>query len=299
MLMFQIEKKESTVEVYQENKLLAQVGTIGAILNAWSPGGYNVIEGYEDIDNAPFQHARSGWLFPFPNRLEDGRFEFGGKAYQFPINEPDRSNAIHGFLLDEPFKLYKTYNVSHQCILGFKHKYVGNREYFPFSFELKIDYHFSEGNLKINITIENIGGSTMPFAIGWHPYFRLKGQLEKHFVTLPPARRLELNSRVLPTGKEYAIEKPHKAIKIDGRVYDDCLHFDGEENKIILSTDTDSLTIELGPDWPFFMAFTPEERTSIALEPMTGSINCLNNRNGLKELDPGKTFQTSFVIKMS
>src|SRR5262249_45981229 len=36
-------------------------------------------------------------LFPFPNRIRDGRFSWAGKAYELPRNDPSGKNAIHGF----------------------------------------------------------------------------------------------------------------------------------------------------------------------------------------------------------
>lgn len=297
--MFQIHRKQNKVNVFQEDSQLAEIGLIGAVLNQWSPLGENLIDGYQDLDKADFNHARSGWLFPFPNRLEDGKYMFDDSLYHFPINEPANNNAIHGFLLAEPFQLYKTYNVSHKCILGFKYKYAGSHSYYPFSFDFRIDYHFTEGQLTIELSIENIGRSPMPFAIGWHPYFQLQCPLEDHYISLPEAELIELNERSLPTGKQLPYDFAHKAVLVGDRHYDDCFKFEAEDNKVVLSTDTKSLSMVMSKDWGYFQVFTPDERTSVALEPMTGTINCLNNKQGIVELDPGKKFQTSFVIKAS
>ena len=49
--------------------------------------------------------SKSSLLFPFPNRLAGGSYEFEGKIYQFPINEPERNNNLHGFLLRKSLKL--------------------------------------------------------------------------------------------------------------------------------------------------------------------------------------------------
>lgn len=36
-------------------------------------------------------------LFP-PNRIDAGHFAAAGREYQFPLNEPQRGNSLHGFL---------------------------------------------------------------------------------------------------------------------------------------------------------------------------------------------------------
>ena len=35
---------------------------------------------------------------PWPNRIEDGSYEFGGRRHQLALNEPERGNAIHGLV---------------------------------------------------------------------------------------------------------------------------------------------------------------------------------------------------------
>ncbi|EFU40229.1 Aldose 1-epimerase [Paenibacillus vortex V453] len=41
-------------------------------------------------------------LFP-PNRYEDGRFPWNGQTYQFPVNEVETANHLHGFLHTIPW----------------------------------------------------------------------------------------------------------------------------------------------------------------------------------------------------
>ena len=44
-------------------------------------------------------------LFPFPNRIRDGRFSWDGKEYRLPINDPSGKNAIHGFACRRPWRV--------------------------------------------------------------------------------------------------------------------------------------------------------------------------------------------------
>ncbi len=43
-------------------------------------------------------------LFPFPNRIRDGRFTWDGRTYQLPIDDPAKKNAIHGFACRHPWR---------------------------------------------------------------------------------------------------------------------------------------------------------------------------------------------------
>ena len=42
--------------------------------------------------------GRGQVLIPWPNRLQDGSYEFDGQHYQLPLNEPEHRNAIHGLV---------------------------------------------------------------------------------------------------------------------------------------------------------------------------------------------------------
>ena len=44
-------------------------------------------------------------LFPFPNRIRDGRFTWDGRTYQLPLNDPAKKNAIHGFACRHPWRV--------------------------------------------------------------------------------------------------------------------------------------------------------------------------------------------------
>ena len=79
-------------------------------------------------------------LFP-PNRVRGGSFEFGGKTYKFPINEPKTGCHLHGELYKTPFKIKEQSDSS----VTFEYKaeageYLG----FPHAFSVLRKYELSE-----------------------------------------------------------------------------------------------------------------------------------------------------------
>src|SRR5262249_59237194 len=72
----------------------AVVVEVGGGLRTYTVDGRNVVEGY-----GPDQMSAAGRgqvLLPWPNRLEDGRYEFDGERHQLALTEPEHGNAIHG-----------------------------------------------------------------------------------------------------------------------------------------------------------------------------------------------------------
>ena len=47
--------------------------------------------------------GRGQVLIPWPNRIEDGTYEFDGERHQLPLTEPEHRNAIHGLVRGEPW----------------------------------------------------------------------------------------------------------------------------------------------------------------------------------------------------
>jgi aldose 1-epimerase len=72
------------------------VAEVGAGLRSYTVGDQDVLDGYAADELAP--SGRGQVLAPWPNRIEDGAYEFGGAQHQLPLNEVPARNAIHGLV---------------------------------------------------------------------------------------------------------------------------------------------------------------------------------------------------------
>src|SRR5687768_16737287 len=72
----------------------AVVVEVGGGLREYVVDGRPVLDGYAEGEMA--DGARGQPLLPWPNRLDGGRYDFGGRSFQLPIDEVERQNAIHG-----------------------------------------------------------------------------------------------------------------------------------------------------------------------------------------------------------
>ena len=60
------------------------------------PAVATLLDGY-GVDE-PSASGRGQVLIPWPNRLQDGTYEFDGRSHQLPLTEPEHANAIHGLV---------------------------------------------------------------------------------------------------------------------------------------------------------------------------------------------------------
>ena len=81
----------------------AVVTEVGATLRTYAVDGGEMIDGFALDERA--SGPRGQVLAPWPNRLGDGRYAFGGHECQAPLDEPERGNAIHGLLRWLPWRL--------------------------------------------------------------------------------------------------------------------------------------------------------------------------------------------------
>ena len=82
----------------------AVVTEVGATLRSLTMGGHDILHGFA-VETSP-TGGRGQQLLPWPNRVRDGRYVFGGVTQQLPLSEPARHNASHGLGRNVPWVLF-------------------------------------------------------------------------------------------------------------------------------------------------------------------------------------------------
>ena len=113
-------------------------------------------------------------LFPFPNRIREGKFTFEGQDYQFDTAIPG-ANHIQGLVISRPWNVEKTEATDEagaQLVSSIKASDFPDiiRQY-PFPFDLRVTYILKDGVLSMVTEMENLGERNMPMGYGIHPYF--------------------------------------------------------------------------------------------------------------------------------
>ncbi|HZD66342.1 MAG TPA: hypothetical protein VE152_09610, partial [Acidimicrobiales bacterium] len=109
--------------------------------------------------------AHGAPLVPWPNRLADGRYRFGGEEHALALTEPEKHNAIHGLLRWRPWRLQLREEA--RVVVGTRLFPVPG---YPFTLDVEIDYVLEEAGLRVATTATNRGAGACPYACGQHPY---------------------------------------------------------------------------------------------------------------------------------
>ena len=177
-------------------KRLRNINTNESVLIIYSPGGrleeinlrsqsikskiVSVISGHNGNASAIYEnaHFKGCALMPWSNRIANATYNFFGKKYNLPINEPSRNDALHGFIYNKTLKVENeqittTYA---QLLLSITFSKELNNLYpgYPFEFTIRIEYRLNNtGYFDIHVEAENIGNpntsEALPFYMGWHP----------------------------------------------------------------------------------------------------------------------------------
>lgn len=250
-------------------------------------------------------YFQSKWLLPFPNRLKGGRYQFEGKTYQFPINDTNCQNALHGFIYNDSMLVENIDCTISYGQIGLKYDYRGDLAYYPFPFRLEIIYQLFFNELKCITIVKNTGTTPLPIGLGFHPYFQFPSKVDDVHLQLPPCERIEVDERMIPTGKKLPCSNFLERKPIGGTSFDTCfqaLPSNGIANSktynIHLYNPKSNCRLQYYQEtvFPYFQIFTPDHRKSIAIEPMTCNVNAFKNGEGLIVLQPNEDWGGSFGL---
>ena len=283
------------------------VAEVGATIRSYSVAGEPVLAGFEADQ---WSHAGRGQvLAPWPNRLADGRFEFEGTVAQAPLNEPERANAIHGLVRWRPWQL----EALAQNVLTVACTLYPSPGY-PFLLGLRVEYRLGRLGLTITTSARNLGQESLPFGLGFHPYFTAGTEhVDTAVLELPATERLVLDARALPTGERHPVvgtEYDFTTARAIGPTAMDTafggLRRDGD--RLAWASLSDPATGRGASIWVddrfgYLMVFTgdnlspDERRRAVALEPMTCPPNALRSGQDLIVLLPGQEWTGSWGIR--
>ena len=282
----------------------AVVVEVGGGLRSYSAGGRDLVDGYGADEMS--SSGRGQTLIPWPNRLQDGSYEFDGRRYQLPLNEPERRNAIHGLVrwVAWTASAREPHRIVMEHIL---HPQPG----YPFSLRLGIEYSLSDSGLRVRSTATNVGTTRCPYGSGAHPYLTLGSPTVDRLILRVPARTvLRSDERGLPTcaeaveATEYDFRKPRRmgSTALD-HAFTDLERDEDGLARVELRDPVHGTQVWLWVDesYSYLMLFSGDplpdvRRRSLAVEPMTCPPNAFRTGDALIGLEPGSSFTSTWGI---
>ena len=138
-----------------------------------------------------------GRPLPWPNRLAEGRYRFGGRAIEAPVNERSTGSAIHGLTRWTSWRVAE--RGPSRCAMELS---LRPQPAFPFPLDLRLEYALGDGGLEVTLSASNPGDADLPFGAGFHPYLTLAtATIDELSARVPAASWLPADARGIPTGE--------------------------------------------------------------------------------------------------
>jgi aldose 1-epimerase len=286
----------------------ATIVEVGGGIREYRAGDRNVLDPYPLDQMCDGAHGAP--LIPWPNRLADGRYTFDGADHQVALTEPEKHNAIHGFLRWRPWQP-ATHLDDRVTMTTTLFPVQG----YPFAIDVHIEYRLAGDGLTVTTTATNIGEAPAPYGCGQHPYLSPGiGLVDECVLRLEADTRILTSAdRQLPVGVE-----PVRGSRYDFRsgtaladlqvdyAFTD-LHRDSEGRAWVHLTGTDGRTVQLWVDdtYPIIEIFTGDtlsptrRRRGLGTEPMSCPPNAFQTGEGVVRLEPEQTMTSRWGVSLA
>ncbi|GAB2844453.1 aldose 1-epimerase family protein [Microbacterium insulae] len=291
----------------------AVVASVGATLRSLTFRGRDLVVPFDADEVRP--SYRGATLAPWPNRVVDGRYSFGGAEYRLALTEPARGHALHGLAGWLDFECVDK-GPDHVTLAAV----VQPQTSYPWRLEVRTTFSLGPDGITQTVTARNDSAEAAPWGTGPHPYLVAgAGLVDDWTLELPADEVLAVtDDRLIPT----------ELVAVDAQDPD---RFDFRSPRLIGPVEIDHAYSGLVRDaagvatvrvtvaggsgvemtWdaacPWVQIHTADKpdpslsRLGLAVEPMTCAPDAFNDGNyafdtGLMSLEPGAESTASWRI---
>jgi aldose 1-epimerase len=285
----------------------ATVVEVGGAVRTFAVDDVPVLDPFPEDAMCDGAHGSS--LVPWPNRLADGRYSFDGRDHQVAITEPEKQNAIHGFLRWAPWTA-RVHEADRVVMGATIHPQSG----YPFALDVEVAYAVGADGLTVTTTATNVGDAALPYANGQHPYLSAgAGTLDDCTLEFAAATRVETDAeRQLPTGTvpvagsefDFSTRRAIGGFAMDFAFTDLARDGDGRAWASVGRPDGSFAEIWVGAGYPYLELYTGDtlaphrRRLGLGCEPMTAPPNAFATGRQVIRLEPGERAVTEWGARL-
>jgi galactose mutarotase-like enzyme len=250
----------------------------GAIVSSFRVGERELLFMNEATLRDPSKNVRGGIpvLFPAPGKLEGDRWQRAGRS---------ASMKQHGFARTEAWTVREVSpRAAHISLeLDSNERTLAQ---FPWAFHAELDFTLEHTRLRIDFRLHNRDATSLPFALGYHPYFHVgaRDKLQTRIATEATRAFDNVTKRTGPfTGFDF------RAPEVDLHLLDH-----GSSTSGLTFPDGSRLALRASNEFGLWVVWSLADHDFICVEPWTAPGDALNSGERLLELAPDATWE-SFV----
>jgi len=282
-------KNTNSIKLYNNNTEAIVDLENGASLSSLKLKGKNILA---DLPKSSYSKTyASSILFPFANRISNGKYELNNKSLELTCNDADNNNALHGLIYNKSFNLIHTEIKENYSEITLEYSEEKRESGFPFIYKIIVKYKITNSSLELNLNVINTDKNEFPYTIGWHPYF-YSSDLDNSQLIFKADKKVVHNTKMIT---ESLIEfNDNQQLKLEN--LDDC--FALTNNTIEFKTPENHIQLKTNHPKSYLQIYTPKNKNTIAIEPLTGISDSFNNKVGLQILKPNTNFEVAWSIHL-
>lgn len=278
----------------------ATVASVGAGLVGLSFRGQDLVLPFPADELPPAYAGKT--LMPWPNRVNNGTYTFGGQRYELPVNEAATGSALHGLALWNDWQVEQRSDTE----VALSHVLHGEPGY-PFQLALSARYALDAGTgLHIELSAANCGAASAPYGCGSHPYITVGGEdISACELTFHAGKVLLTDESLRPVelldtrGTDFDFTE---ARMLGSQSLDHAFTaLPGGEWEVILrdpALQLSAVVQSTGAQSPWMQLYSGElrNRRGLAVEPMSCPPDAFNSGRDLAVLGHGQSHELSYRI---
>lgn len=276
----------------------AVIASIGATLRSLTFEGRDLVVPFDADEVRPF--FRGATLAPWPNRVVDGRYAFGGEEHVLPLTEPARGHALHGLAAWLDFV-----EVSVEPAAVAIATTIEAQAGYPYRLDLLVAYELDTDGLHQTVTATNTGGAPAPFGTGPHPYLVAgEGRVDDWELSMPASQVLSVtDDRLIPLSlDDVPASFDFREPRVIGDTFIDHAFTGFTSNEIRVMAGDRGVAMRWDAACPWVQIHTADQpdaaisRLGLAVEPMTCPPDAYNSGTDLIVLNPAASVSAGWSI---
>lgn len=271
--------------------------SVGAAIGKLSFQGRDLV--VPDDGETPSPAFLGKTLLPWPNRITNGKYTYGGQSYEVPINEHACNAALHGLgtWLDWTVAAQSADSVTFTTTIAASPGY-------PWTIEASVIYTLdAKFGLEVTIRARNLSKTTAPYGVSSHPYLTCNRKpIDECVLSVPAGKVLTVDENLKPVEVQNVDEAKldyRVARSIAGQQIDHAFTElpDGKWFVDLHDPQTEQ-TVRITSDERWVQVYSGDNlgRIGVAVEPMTCPADAFNSGKNLINLEPGKESEFHFQI---
>lgn len=289
----------------------ARIASVGASLRSLQCDGVDLIVPFAENEVRP--SMRGALLAPWPNRLADGVYEFGGAVHRLVQNEPETRTAAHGLIAWTDFTA-TVMAPDHLVLTGV----IAAQPGYPWRLRIDAEFRLGPDGLTQEVTASNESETPAPVGLGGHPYLVVGRPRERGIddLTLEVGADdilLISSDRMLPERSVHVADalagdrdfrQPRRIGSTElNHAFTELARENGRARARLMDTAGAGVEVEWDERCPWVQVYTTdygagaEFRSGVAIEPMTCPPDAFTSGRDLLVVEPGGSVGAGWTIR--